>query len=98
MENLEDEEESAYYDEFEGEFQDNEEDADAVGVVKRAPERTAKDRERLREFCARVQASGERAVSAADIAALYDFQFDKFQVFCALALPVLQVPLLSSFM
>jgi hypothetical protein len=83
-----DEEDGIYYDEddddefddVEGEFEDNEEDAEATGVIKVASENSGKDRERLKELCARVQASGERTVTAGDIAGLYDFQFDKFQV------------------
>ncbi|KAG0629390.1 hypothetical protein M758_1G100000 [Ceratodon purpureus] len=82
----EEEEDGIYYDEdedefddVEGEFEDNEEDAEAIGVVKGVSENSGKDRERLRELCARVQASGERTVTAGDIAGLYDFQFDKFQ-------------------
>lgn len=83
------EEDGIYYDEedefsdVDGEFEDNEEDAEA-GVVLKVPseggERSGKDRERLKELCAKVQASGERTVTARDIADLYDFPFDKFQV------------------
>ena len=85
-----DEEDGIYYDggedgldDIDREFEDNEEDAEATSVVKVASEgseSSGEDRERLKELCARVQASGERTVTAGDIAGLYDFQFDKFQV------------------
>jgi hypothetical protein len=78
----EDEEEDGFGD-IDGEFRDNEEDAEA-GVVALVPSEgsgiSGKDRERLKELCARVMASGERTVTASDIADLYDFPFDKFQV------------------
>lgn len=87
------EDDGAYYDEdedeFDNEFEDNEEDAEAIGAVKVATggsAKSGKDRERLKALCARVQASGDRTVTAGDIAGLYDFQFDKFQVW----LPSLQ--------
>ncbi|KAG0579357.1 hypothetical protein M758_4G093800 [Ceratodon purpureus] len=89
-----DEEDGIYYDEDEdededdrfvdidAELRDNEEDAEA-GVVDlvtlEGSGKSGKDRERLQELCARVMASGERTVTAGDIANLYDFPFDKFQ-------------------
>jgi len=80
----EEEEDGIYYDEFsdvDDEFEDNEEDAEASVVLTVASsEKSRKTRERLNELCAKVQASGERTVTAGDIADLYDFPFDKFQV------------------
>lgn len=78
----EDEEEDEFSD-IDGEFEDNEEDAEVGVVLNVASEggkKNRKDRERLKELCAKVQASGERTVTARDIAELYDFPFDKFQV------------------
>nr|PNR55603.1 hypothetical protein PHYPA_006500 [Physcomitrium patens] len=78
----EDEDEDEDYgfedDDIDNELLDNEEDAEAT-VIHSPSEKSIKDRERLKELCARVEASGERTVTAADIAGLYDFPFDKFQ-------------------
>lgn len=84
-----DEEDGIYYDEvveeeedgFDDELRDNEEDVEAAGVVDLVTSegKSEKNRERLQELCARVLATGERTVTASDIAGLFDFPFDKFQ-------------------
>lgn len=89
-----DEEDGIYYDEvveeeedgFDDELRDNEEDVEAAGVVDLVTSegKSEKNRERLQELCARVLATGERTVTASDIAGLFDFPFDKFQVSCKL--------------
>ncbi len=62
------EEDGIQYDAFSninGEFEDNEEDAEAGAVLQMAwSEKSGKDRGRLMELCAKVQASGERTVTA----------------------------------
>lgn len=80
---FDEEEEEDGFDDIDGEFRENEEDAEAGVVALVASEgsgTSGNDRERLKELCARVLASGERTVTGADIAGLYDFPFDKFQV------------------
>lgn len=59
---------------------------EAAGVVDLVTSegKSEKNRERLQELCARVLATGERTVTASDIAGLCDFPFDKFQVSCKL--------------
>lgn len=78
------------FDELDTEFIYNEEDA-AVQIEGGATEKLlSKGNEgglskeeklsRLEAFCARVRASDGHTVTTRDIAGLYDFQFDKFQV------------------
>lgn len=85
-------EENLFGDNDSSELDDNEEDTEAQidlfrssggeGIMPSTEEKVNK----LEELCARVRASGERTVTPEDIAGLYDFKFDKFQVqfFCTL--------------
>lgn len=95
----EDEDEDEDYgfedDDIDNELLDNEEDAEAT-VIHSPSEKSIKDRERLKELCARVEASGERTVTAADIAGLYDFPFDKFQVWNQSSVPLFTASRLPS--
>lgn len=75
-----DEEDGVYYDDDGFELRDNNEEDNAAVAVEVQAARGGYDRERLQELCARVLASGNRTVTAGDIANLYDFPFDKFQV------------------
>jgi hypothetical protein len=80
-------EENLFGDNDSSELDDNEEDTEAQidlfrssggerGIMPSTEEKVNK----LEELCARVRASGERTVTPEDIAGLYDFKFDKFQV------------------
>ena len=86
-------EENPFGDNDSSELDNNEEDTEAQidlfrssggeGIMPSTEEKVNK----LEELCARVRASGERTVTPEDIAGLYDFKFDKFQVwfhFCTL--------------